>query len=255
MTQRYKLTIEYKGSAYAGWQRQIDVPSIQQAIEEAIFKFSGQKAGITVAGRTDAGVHACAQVAHVDLQPFNKPMDEYKVMRAINAHLVPQPICILRVEKVHKDFHARFDAVNKLYRYHVINRAAYLTFDRDLAWYIKYPIDVDAMREGAAHLLGHHDFTSFRDAECQAKTPMRTLDRLDITTQTYDGCGGQEIIFEVEGKSFLHHQVRNMVGTLSMVGRGKWQPEDVKRVLLEKNRAAAGPTCPAEGLYLVRIDY
>ncbi len=253
--QRYKLTIEYKGTSYAGWQKQVDVPSIQQAIEEAIFKFTTQKIGLTVAGRTDAGVHARGQIAHFDLTPLKREMNPYEMMKAINAHLLPQPISIIKVEPVHAQFHARFDAINKLYRYHILNRASFMTLEKDLMWHVKFPLDVETMREGAKHLLGHHDFTTFRDSECQAQSPMKTLDRLDIISQDYDGCGGQEIIFEVEGKSFLHHQVRNMVGTLSLVGRGKWKPEDIKTALEQKCRTKGGPTAPADGLYLVRIDY
>ncbi len=255
MTQRYKITIEYNGQNYSGWQRQPHAMTIQQAIEEAICKFSSQEISVTVAGRTDAGVHATGQVAHFDLDEMKKPLNPYQIMKAINAHLVPQPISVIHVEPVHAEFNARFDALNKLYRYRVVNRNAFLTHDRGLAWLLKYPIDVSAMRAGAQYLLGNHDFTTFRDSECQAKSPIRTLDRLDISEKEYDAHGGKEIIFEVEGKSFLHHQVRNMVGTLSLVGRGKWQPKDVQTALNAKNRAAGGPTCPADGLYLVRIDY
>lgn len=255
MTQRYKITIEYNGAPYSGWQRQNDVMTVQQAVEEAICKFSSQDIAVTVAGRTDAGVHALGQVAHFDLAPMKKPLNPFETMKAINAHLMPQPISVVKVEEVHPEFHARFDAVNKLYRYRMINRNSFLTHDRDFAWLMKYPLDIEAMREGAKYLLGNHDFTTFRDAECQAKSPVRTLDRLDIQLRDYDACGGKEITFEVEGKSFLHHQVRNMVGTLSLVGRGKWKPEDVKTALEAKSRKAGGPTCPSDGLYLVRIDY
>ncbi|MGH1456506.1 MAG: tRNA pseudouridine(38-40) synthase TruA [Alphaproteobacteria bacterium] len=255
MTQRYKITIEYNGQNYSGWQRQPHAMTIQQAVEEAIRKFSSQDVAITVAGRTDAGVHALGQVANFDLEEMKKPLNPFQIMKAINAHLVPQPISVVHVEEVHSEFNARFDALNKLYRYRVINRNAFLTHDRGLAWLLKYPIDVDAMREGAKHLLGNHDFTTFRDSECQAKSPIRTLDRLDIAVKEYDAHGGKEIVFEIEGKSFLHHQVRNMVGTLSLVGRGKWHPKDMIGALEAKNRAAGGPTCPADGLYLVRIDY
>lgn len=250
---RYKLTIEYRGSEYSGWQRQPDVPSIQQAIEEAIHKFSGQSAEITVAGRTDAGVHATGQVAHVDLDKFTKPMDEFAIMKAINAHLRPQPICVLGVEIVDENFHARFSATNKLYRYRIINRPAFLTVDQGVAWQIGKDLNLEAMQEGAQYLLGNHDFTTFRDSECQAKSPIKTLDRLDLIGQPYPG--GREIVVETEGKSFLHHQVRNIVGTLSLVGLGKWQPQDVKTALEHKDRTKGGPTAPSDGLYLVRVDY
>lgn len=255
MTTRYKLTIEYMGAGYAGWQRQRDVPSIQQSIEEAIFKFSGQEVTVTVAGRTDAGVHASGQVAHVDLGSFSKPMDCFQILKAINAHLRPQTISIVDVQKVDEDFHARFSALNKLYRYRVVNRPGFLALEPGLVWHIGKALDVDAMRAGAGMLLGYHDFTTFRDSECQARSPLKTLDRLDITVRDYDGCGGREILFETEGKSFLHHQVRNMVGTLSLVGLGKWSPHDVKTALEAKDRTKGGPTAPAHGLYLIRVDY
>ena len=252
---RYKFTIEYMGRDYAGWQRQKDVPTIQQAIEEAIEKFSGQKVNIQTAGRTDAGVHARGQIAHVDLDEFSKPMDEFAVMKAVNAHLRPQPISVINVEIVHDEFHARFDAVNKLYHYRIVNRPGYLALDKGLVWHIGKDLDVEAMKEGAQYLLGNHDFTTFRDSECQAKTAMKTLDRLDVLVNEYDGCGGKEIIIAAEAQSFLHHQVRNMVGTLSLVGHGKWKPEDVKDALAAKDRTKGGPTAPADGLYLVRVDY
>ncbi len=255
MTQRYKITIEYNGQNYSGWQRQKHVMTVQQAVEEAISKFSSQDIAVTVAGRTDAGVHGLGQVAHFDLAPMKKPLNPFEITKAINAHLLPQPISVIKAEEVHPEFHARFDAVNKLYRYRMVNRNAFLTHDKGLAWLVKYPLDIDAMREGAKYLLGKHDFTTFRDAECQANSPIRTLDRLDIGVRDYDQAGGQEITFEVEGKSFLHHQVRNMVGTLSLVGRKKWKAEDVKTALEAKSRAKGGPTSPADGLYLVRIDY
>ena len=250
---RYKLTIEYQGTHYSGWQRQPDVPTIQQAIEEAIHKFSGQNAELTVAGRTDAGVHAKGQVAHVDFDNFTKPMDEFSIMKAINAHLRPQPISIIAVERTSDEFNARFDAKNKLYQYRIINRAAFLTLDQGTAWLVPKVLDIKAMQAGANHLLGHHDFSTFRDSECQANSPLRTLDRIDIQQNAYPG--GSEIQINVEAQSFLHHQVRNIVGTLSLVGLGKWQPEDVKTTLEAKDRTKGGPTAPADGLYLVRIDY
>jgi len=243
------------GAGYSGWQRQKDVPSIQQAIEEAIHKFSGQDARITVAGRTDAGVHALAQVAHVDLEDFNKPMSEFHILKAINAYLRPQPISIIKVEKVAADFHARFDAVNKLYRYHVVNRPGFLGVGRGFAWYVGKMLDVEAMHKGALHLVGHHDFSSFRGSDCEAKSPVKTIDRLDVITRPYDTCGGREIIIEVEGQSFLHHQVRNIAGTLVEVGLCRRTADSVKTTLAAKSRAEAGQTAPADGLYLVRIDY
>lgn len=259
MTTRWKLTIEYKGTEYYGWQRQKEVPSIQQTIEEAITSFCQQEISITVAGRTDAGVHAKGQIAHFDLDYGDRPLTGFDLAKALNAHLRPAPIAILKAEAVDADFHARFGATNKLYQYRIVERPSFLALEQGLAWQIRRPygeiLDVEAMHEGAQYLLGHHDFTSFRDAQCQAKSPMRTLDRLDVTVRDYDGYGGREILIEAEGQSFLHHQVRNMVGTLVLVGEGKWKPEDVKAALEAKDRSAAGPTCPSDGLYLVRIDY
>ena len=252
---RYKLTIEYMGRGFAGWQRQKDFLSIQQAIEEAIEKFYGRPVTIHVAGRTDAGVHARGQVVHVDLDKFSKPMDEFAILRAINALLRPHTISIIGVEKVADDFHARFSAINKLYRYRIVNRAGWLSIDRGQVWHIGKDLDVEAMRAGAKNLLGKHDFTTFRDSECQAKSPIKTLDRLDIEVRDYDGQGGREIIIEVEGQSFLHHQVRNFVGTLSYVGLGKWSAKDMRTALEAKDRTKGGPTAPPDGLCLVRIDY
>lgn len=254
-TIRYKITVEYRGTAYAGWQRQSDVPSIQQSIEEAIHGFSGQEVTIAVAGRTDAGVHARGQIFHVDLGALSKPMDGYAITKAINAHLRPAPITILNVEQTRDDFHARFDATNKLYQYRILNRPAVPALERGLIWHIGKPLNVEKMMAGAKHLLGHHDFTTFRDSECQAQSPLKTLDRLEIRDKPYDTCGGKEIIIEAEGKSFLHHQVRNMVGTLSLVGLEKWTPPDIKTALEKRDRTQGGPTAPAEGLYLMRVDY
>ena len=252
---RWKLTIEYNGRDYAGWQRQDNVPSIQQEIEEAVFKFSNQEARLHVAGRTDAGVHARAQVAHIDLDDFKKPMEGYEVAKAINAHLRPKPIAVINAEIVNDDFHARFSAVNKLYQYRIVNRSALPALDQGLVWHVRRTLNVKAMQAGAQYLLGHHDFTTFRDSQCQAKSPMKTLDRLEITARPYDAAGGIEIILETEGRSFLHHQVRNMVGTLALVGEGKWQPEDIKRALEARDRTKGGPTAPADGLYLMRVEY
>lgn len=252
---RYRMTVEYKGTDYSGWQRQKHVPSIQQSIEEAITKFSGQDITIHAAGRTDAGVHATGQVIHFDLAPTKKPMDAFEVAKAINAHLRPAPIVITHGEVARADFHARFDATNKLYRYRIVNRACPLGLEKNLAWVQYKPLNVQAMHEAAQYLIGKHDFTSFRAAECQANSPIRTLDRLSVTARPYDNHGGTEIWIEAEAQSFLHHQIRNFAGTLQMVGEGKWKPSDIKAALEAKNRAAAGPTAPPDGLYLMRIDY
>lgn len=245
----YKLTIEYDGTNYAGWQRQPDHPSVQEEIEKAIYGFCQQKVKLLVAGRTDAGVHALGQVAQVELAAFSKPMEPFEIAKAINAHLRPQPISILTVAEVAEDFHARFDAKSKLYRYKILNRPSPATVDKKRVWHVKRPLDAKAMHEAAQILLGHHDFSTFRDSDCQAKHPMRTLDRLDVTQH------GEEIHFEAEAQSFIHHQVRNMVGTLALVGEGKWTKDDLARAFEAKDRTQGGPTAPADGLYMVRIDY
>jgi tRNA pseudouridine38-40 synthase len=252
---RWKLTIEYLGTDYAGWQRQDNAPSIQQSVEEAITKFCQQDIRLHVAGRTDAGVHAFGQVAHFDLDYGDRPLEGFELAKAINAHLKPQPISVISAEKADGDFHARFSAINKLYTYRIICRPSPPAIERGRAWHFKRTLDVPKIHEAAKFLLGHHDFTTFRDSQCQAKSPEKTLDRLDIEEKDYDNCGGREILFHTEARSFLHHQVRNMVGTLALVGEGKWQPEEVRKALEAKDRTCGGPTAPAEGLYLVRVDY
>jgi tRNA pseudouridine38-40 synthase len=253
---RWKIIIQYKGTDFCGWQIQPDgMPTIQEEIESAIFKFCGQRIRITTAGRTDSGVHAHGQVAHFDLDYDDRHLSGTDLAKAINAHLIPHPIAILHAEKISDEFHARFDAKNKLYRYRIITRRAPPVMDRDYVWHIKYKLDIDAMREGAKYLVGHHDFTSFRDTNCQAKSPIRNLNRLDIITKPYDDFDGEEIWFELEAQSFLHHQCRNMVGTLVKIGRGKIPASDIPNILAAKDRAAAGMTSPPEGLSLVRIDY
>ena len=256
MTQRYKFTIEYDGTDYAGWQRQEDdLPTIQGEIEKAILKFSGQEITLQAAGRTDAGVHARAQVAHGDFEELNNAMEPFEIAKAINAHLRPQPISVIGAEPVDDEFHARFAAKNKLYTYRILVRPAFPAIEQGRVWHIKKPLDAAKMHEAAQILVGHHDFTSFRDSQCQANTPMRTLDRLNVRVLEYDQCGGQEIIIEAEGQSFLHHMVRNLAGTLALVGEGKWTKDDLKAALDAKDRTKAGPTAPAAGLCLTRIDY
>ncbi len=256
MQKRWKITIEYNGTAYHGWQRQKDgIASIQQSIETAIHKFCGQNITITAAGRTDAGVHAHGQVAHFDLDYGDRLLTEYDLSKAINAHLRPEPIAIIHAEEVNPEFHARFDATNKLYRYRMVTRPAPPIHDSSHVWHHKHELDIEAMRLGALHLMGHHDFSSFRDAQCQAKSPVRTLDRVEIFHHQYDDFGGMEIIFELEAQSFLHHQCRNIVGTLKDVGNGRLKPHDIKDILAAKDRTKAGMTAPASGLSLVRIDY
>lgn len=255
MAKRYKLTIEYKGTDYAGWQRQPNVPSIQQTVEEAIAGFSGQAVTIHAAGRTDAGVHANGQVVHVDLEDFKNPMEPFEITKAINAYLIEKGVCVLSVLPVSDDFHARFGAKNKLYTYRIVNRSSFPALDAGLVWHVKKPLNVEAMHEAAQILVGHHDFTTFRGSRCQAKSPERTLGRLSVRTRDYDHQGGKEIVIEAEAQSFLHHQVRNIVGTLSLVGLGKWTGQDVRNALEALDRKKGGPTAPADGLYLVRVDY
>lgn len=253
---RYKLVIEYDGTPYAGWQRQKNgIPSVQEAIEEAITAFCQQDIRIHVAGRTDAGVHAEGQVAHFDLDyGEGRDLSPHTLTKALNAHLRKHPIVILHTEEVDAEFHARFGAVNKLYTYRVLNRAVPSALLAHKVWHVWGELDLEQMRIAASHLIGRHDFSTFRAAECQAKSPMRTLDRADIGIVPA-GDYGQEIRFLFEAKSFLHHQVRNMVGTLMLVGKGKWTADDVRIALEAKDRTKGGPTCPPDGLYLSRIDY
>ncbi|MBS4773260.1 MAG: tRNA pseudouridine(38-40) synthase TruA [Proteobacteria bacterium] len=266
---RYKITIEYDGTHTLGWQRQLDGPSIQEYLEnalsllmpkkkeeeEASIRSAPQIPAITRltpevqgAGRTDAGVHALGQVAHFDLK---RDIEDWKLREAINFHLREQdaPVVVLNVERVSEDFNARFSAVGRGYIYRILNRRTPPILEKDRVWWVPVPLDVEKMRQGARYLLGHHDFSSFRAAACQAKSPVKTLDKLKITRR------GDEIVFEVEARSFLHHQVRNMVGTLKLVGDGHLRPEDVKTILEAKDRKAAGPTAPAGGLYLSKVMY
>ena len=245
---RYKITIEYDGTNLLGWQKQDEGVSVQYYLEEAIKGFSQQQVDVFGAGRTDAGVHALAQVAHFDLET---PMDLFHIREAFNARLriLEAPVSVIEVEEVSDDFHARFKAVGRGYIYRILNRRAPTVLLKDRVWCVGYPLDVEKMKEGAKYLLGHHDFSSFRGAGCQALSPMKTLDKLEIIKN------GDEIDFIVEARSFLYHQVRNMVGTLKCVGDGKFTPEDVKKILEAKNRAVAGPTAPACGLYLSKVMY
>lgn len=254
--QRWKLTLSYLGTDFSGWQRQEEgVPSVQKAVEDAVFAFCGQKATLHVAGRTDAGVHARGQVAHLDLAPGKSARDGAEIAKALNALLRPLPVAVLRAEEVAPDFHARFHAVNKLYSYTVVCRPAPPVLEAQTALHLRRALDVPAMRKAAARLVGHHDFTSFRARECQARSPEKTLDRLDIESTPCDGFGGERLVFLAEARSFLHHQVRNMVGTLLRVGEGKWSAEEVSEILAAKDRTRAGPTAPPQGLCLERVDY
>jgi tRNA pseudouridine38-40 synthase len=243
---RWKLTVEYDGGPYVGWQRQNNGPSIQQALEEAVYAFAQEEALVHGAGRTDAGVHALGQVAHVDIE---KPADAKTVRDALNHHMKSMPIVVREAEAVTDDFHARFSATGRAYLYRLLNRRAPAALDRGRVWHVGRHLDLGAMQAGAQRLLGRHDFTSFRAAECQANSPVKTLDRLDVDAV------GEEIHLIVEARSFLHHQVRNFAGTLKRVGEGHWQPDDITRILGARDRQAAGPTAPAHGLYLTRVVY
>jgi tRNA pseudouridine38-40 synthase len=243
---RYRLTIEYDGTGLVGWQRQAAGVSVQGALETAVARFCGEARTVFGAGRTDAGVHALAQVAHVDLARAAAP----EVIRgALNQHLRPHPVSVIEVAEAAPDFDARGDARQRVYRYRILNRRAPPALARGRVWHVPPPLDLQAMQEGARHLIGRHDFTSFRDSLCQAKSPVRTLDALDLDRR------GEEIWIEAQARSFLHHQVRNMVGTLKLVGLGRWQPDDVAHALAARDRRAGGPTAPAAGLCLVAVHY
>lgn len=245
---RYKITVEYDGTNLVGWQKQQAGSSVQEFLERAIEGFSHQKTEVFAAGRTDAGVHALGQVAHFDL---DLDLSEYKMQESLNALLreLQAPVGIIKTEKVGEDFHARFSAKGRGYIYRILNRRGPSPLLINRVWLVTYQLDVEAMRRGAQYLLGHHDFSSFRGSGCQALSPLKTLDKLDIDKI------GDEIIFTVEARSFIYHQVRNMVGTLMQVGNGKLQPDDVKRILEACDRTKAGISAPAYGLYLNKVMY
>lgn len=244
--QRWKLTVEYDGRPFVGWQRQDNGPSVQQSLEEAVQRLSGEVVRVHGSGRTDAGVHALGQVCHFDLE---KSFTGLKLRDALNFHLKPAPIAVLEVEAVTGDFHARLTSTGRAYVYRIVNRRAPLALDSGRAWHVTRPLDAEAMHAAAQVLVGQHDFSSFRAALCQAKSPVKTLDRLDVERQ------GDEIRVHAAARSFLHHQVRNMVGTLELVGAGKWSVDDVRRALEARDRAKAGPTCPPDGLYFKLACY
>jgi tRNA pseudouridine38-40 synthase len=243
---RYKLTIEYDGRPFVGWQIQDNGPSVQGVLIAAVAAFSGEEVSVQGAGRTDAGVHALAQVAHVDLA---KDWDEDTVRDAVNAHLRPHPIAVLQAERVAETFDARFSAIRRHYRYRIVNRRADLALERGRAWRIAKPLDSAAMHVAAQRLVGRHDFTTFRNAECQAKSPVKTLDQLDVARSA------DEINVVTCARSFLHSQVRSMVGALALVGEGKWTADDVTVALEKRDRAACAPVAPPDGLYLTQVDY
>lgn len=248
---RYALLIDYDGSPFNGWQRQVaGQPSVQAAIEVALGKLEPGPHTIAAAGRTDAGVHATGQVAHCDLR---RDWDPFRLSEALNHHLKPSPVAILRVARVSEDFHARFSATERRYLFRLVARRAPVTHDKGRVWQVQNPLDLQAMRDGAAHLIGLHDFTTFRSTMCQAKSPSKTLD--EITISELPTPGGVEYRFVLRARSFLHNQVRSIVGTLERVGAGSWQPNDVLAALIARDRAACGPVCPPQGLYLTGVGY
>jgi tRNA pseudouridine38-40 synthase len=243
---RYRLTIEYDGGPFVGWQRQANGRSVQQAIEEAILRLTNEEARIRGAGRTDAGVHALAQVAHVDL---SRDWTGHRLREGLNALLRPEPVAILAAEPAAADFDARFSALRRRYRYRILMRRAPPAIDAGRVWHVRQRLDAVAMHRAAQRLVGRHDFTTFRSVECQAKSPVKTLDRLDVRL------AGDELAVEATARSFLHNQVRSMVGSLKLVGEGKWTPDDMAQALEARDRAACGPVAPPQGLYLARVDY
>jgi tRNA pseudouridine38-40 synthase len=243
---RFRLTVEYDGRPYMGWQRQAHGPSVQQAIEEAIASVTGEDVTLHAAGRTDAGVHGLAMTAHADIA---RAMTPFRLSEAINARLRPQPVAIIGCDTVPDDWHARFSCIGRHYRYRIVNRRAPLTLDQGLAWRVTPRLDADAMHAAAQCLVGQHDFTTFRSMQCQAKSPVKTLDRLSVSRQA------EEVVIEAAARSFLHHQVRSMVGCLALVGQGKWDADALAAALAAQDRAALGLNAPPDGLYFIAADY
>ena len=243
---RFRLTIEYDGRPFMGWQRQGHGPSVQQAVEEAIFAITGEEVAVHAAGRTDAGVHALAMAAHVDIK---RPISAFRLADAINAKLRPAPVAVLFAEEAGDDWHARFSCVGRRYVYRIVNRRAPLALEAGRAWRVPVVLHADIMHKAAQALVGRHDFTTFRSAHCQADSPVRTLDRLAVRRL------GEVIEVEAAARSFLHHQVRSMVGCLQLVGRGKWTAKDLKQALEARDRAALGFNAPPDGLYFVEALY
>jgi len=243
---RFALTLEYDGRPFMGWQRQAHGPSVQQAIEVAALKITGETVSVHAAGRTDAGVHATGMRAHLDLA---REITPFRLMEALNAVVRPAPVAILACEVVPDDWHARFSCLSRHYEYRIVTRRAPLTFENGLAWRVPPRLDAEAMAKGAARLVGRHDFTTFRSAHCQADSPMRTLDRLDVVAS------GERISVFASARSFLHHQVRSMVGCLGLVGQGKWSPDDMQAALDARDRSQLGLNAPPDGLYFLRANY
>lgn len=246
--QRYKLTVEYDGSLYCGFQKQSDIAqkSIEKVLEFAIFQLSQEQPKIVASGRTDAGVHALGQVIHFDLE---KKFSPHQIIMGLNSYLREEQVVVLSCELVDENFHARFNSKMRHYRYRIINRSAFLTIDKNRAWHVAKKLDAAAMKKAAEFLIGEHDFSAFRDAECQASSPIRTIKKIEIKEN------GEEILIEVSAKSFLHHMVRNIVGTLSWVGSGKISAADIETILHAKDRTKSGPNAPACGLYFLKVEY
>ncbi|MDD3798273.1 MAG: tRNA pseudouridine(38-40) synthase TruA [Novosphingobium sp.] len=243
---RFALTIEFDGGPFMGLQRQAHGPSVQQAVEEAVFKVTGEDVRMHSAGRTDAGVHALAMRSHVDIA---KPFTPFRLMEALNARLRPDPVAVIACEAVADDWHARFSCIGRSYLYRIVNRRAPLALERGRAWHVTRPLDAQAMQRAAQALVGRHDFTTFRSVHCQAQDPVKTLDRLDVRRE------GELVLIEAAARSFLHHQVRSMVGTLALVGLGQWREEQVGQALAARDRTALGLNAPPEGLYFVEAQY
>jgi tRNA pseudouridine38-40 synthase len=243
---RWKLTIEFDGTPFMGWQRQDHGPSVQQTLEEALQRMTGEQAAFQAAGRTDAGVHALAMAAHVDIA---KDLTPHRLREGLNALVRPQPVSILDVEPVAEDWHARFSCIGRRYVYRILNRRAPPALDNGRVWHVAVPLDADAMHEGAQLLVGRHDFTTFRSVHCQSDSPVKTLDELRVSRE------GDEILVHASARSFLQHQVRSMVGCLAMVGRGQWQPKQIGEALDAKDRSALGLNAPAHGLYFLEAVY
>ena len=243
---RWRLTVEYDGAPFMGWQRQDHGPSVQQTLEDAIERMTGERAAFTAAGRTDAGVHALAMPVHVDV---TKALTAHRLREGLNALVRPQPVSVLEAEEVANDWHARFSCTGRRYLSRILNRRAPPALDRGRAWHIAVPLDAETMQAGAAMLIGRHDFTTFRSAQCQSDSPVKTLDELDVRRE------GDEILVEAAARSFLHHQVRSMVGCLALVGRGQWRPDDMGKALDARDRAALGLNAPPHGLYFAGASY
>ena len=243
---RFALTVEYDGRPFMGWQRQAHGPSVQQALEQAAHAITGETVAVHAAGRTDAGVHALAMRAHCDVA---KPIAPFRLMEALNARLRPHPVAVLACEAVADDWHARFSCTGRAYEYRIVNRRAPLTWEARLAWQVPQPLDTDAMADAAARMVGRHDFTTFRSAHCQADSPVRTLDRLDVARE------GDRVTVCAAARSFLHHQVRSMVGCLALVGMGRWSPDDLADALAARDRARLGLNAPPDGLFFIGASY